>query len=94
MLYSISVAKNIIIMHNLDPKTVNFKPDMYMPFDRNQALWKAEMLRFHRSQHSRNFNTRGYGFDQRLLELSRQAALEYKLDCDYAELFEMRELKS
>ena len=29
--------------------------------------WKAEMLRKHTSQHTRNLETRGVGFDDRLM---------------------------
>ena len=34
---------------------------------------KAELLRFHRTQHERNLQTRQHGFDERILRVNRQA---------------------
>ncbi len=90
MLYEIELNKGTMIMHNHDPKTVSMNPNAFMPFDSVQAKWKAELLRHHKSQHSRNLKTRGYGFDERLLNVSREIAKNYKLNCEYAELFEVR----
>lgn len=72
---------------NQDAKTVAIRTDLTMPFDDDSAAWKAELLRLHRSQHQRNLNTRGQGFDERVLAINRQAGLN--LDVDYAELFEL-----
>lgn len=74
---------------NRDPKTIKMKVDLYMPFDEKEANWKAELLRFHDSQHQRNLNTRGHGFDDRILNLNRQIAQELSLDTKYAEAFEL-----
>jgi hypothetical protein len=63
------------------------RTDLYMPFDAAAASWKADMLRLHRSQHERNLNTRGQGFDERVLAVNRQAGLD--LNAAYAEVFEL-----
>jgi len=72
-----------------DPKTVAMRTDLYMPFDEKQAAWKAQLLRFHDTQHQRNLTTRGSGFDERILEGNRQIARELTLDAPYAEAFEV-----
>lgn len=72
-----------------DPKTVNLRTDIYMPFDEDAALWKAELLRFHRSQHRRNLNIRGHGFDDRILRVNRHIARHLGLVEPYAEAFEL-----
>jgi LmbE family N-acetylglucosaminyl deacetylase len=90
MLYEIELKKGTVIMHNHDPKTFTIKPNAFMPFDSAQAQWKAELLRHHKSQHSRNLKTRGYGFDDRLLNVNRDDAKDHNLGCEYAELFEVR----
>jgi len=38
------------------------------------AQWKAQLLRFHDSQHQRNLHARGHGFDERILDTNRQIA--------------------
>jgi hypothetical protein len=60
-----------------------------MPFGQEEADWKAELLRFHDSQHQRNLHTRGHGFDDRILDVNRAIALELSLPCEYAEAFEI-----
>lgn len=72
-----------------DPKTIASRVDAYTPFEQADADWKAELLRFHDSQHQRNLNTRGHGFDHRLLEVNRAVAAELDLDAPYAEAFEL-----
>jgi LmbE family N-acetylglucosaminyl deacetylase len=72
-----------------DPKTVALRTDIYLPFDDSMARWKAELLRFHRSQQQRNLNTRGHGFDARILGLNRQISRELGLTQPYAEAFEL-----
>jgi len=71
-----------------DPKTISLRMDLYIPFGEDEARWKGEMLRFHRSQHQRNLNTRGHGFDERILATNRQIARELGLREPYAEAFE------
>ena len=73
-----------------DPKTVAMRTDLYTPFDEEQAAWKAELLRFHDTQHQRNLTTRGHGFDDRILEGNRQIARALSLDAPYAEAFEIQ----
>ncbi len=94
MLYEVKVKRDIIVMHNHDPKTFEMKPNAFMPFDSEQARWKAKLLRHHESQHSRNLKTRGYGFEDRILNVSREIAKKYKLNCEYTELFEVLKLGS
>jgi LmbE family N-acetylglucosaminyl deacetylase len=72
-----------------DPKTISMRADFYLSFGGNEAAWKAELLRFHDTQQQRNLNTRGYGFDERILTHNRQIARELSLDEPYAEAFEL-----
>lgn len=75
---------------NQDAKTLAMRTDLVTPFDAVTARWKAEMLRLHQSQHQRNLNTRGHGFDERVLAINQKCALELKLgDVEYAECFEL-----
>ncbi len=75
---------------NRDPKTIEMRDDAYMVFGETEAAWKAELLRNHRSQHQRNLNTRGYGFDERILRVNREIAAKYVgADHQYAEAFEV-----
>ena len=73
---------------NRDPKTLQMRPDLYTFFGEENARWKAELLRCHQSQHQRNLNTRGYGFDERVLRVNRKAAAEVPGRGAYAEVFE------
>lgn len=75
---------------NLDAKTVSMRPDLYMYFGEEEAAWKARLLRFHLSQQERNLKTRGQGFDQRVLSVNRQAAMEAGSLMPYAEVFELQ----
>jgi hypothetical protein len=63
--------------------------DVYTPFGEDLAAWKGELLRFHRSQHQRNLNRRGAGFDERILAVDRQNAAICSADAPYAEAFEV-----
>jgi len=74
---------------NRDPKTIDMRIHLYMPFGQEEAVWKAEMLRFHDSQHQRNLRSRGHGFDDRILALNRAIAQELSLARKYAEAFEL-----
>jgi hypothetical protein len=75
---------------NLDAKTLSMRPDLYMYFGEEEAAWKAQLLRFHRSQHERNLKTRGHGFDERVLKLNRESAAKEGGPMPYAEIFELR----
>jgi LmbE family N-acetylglucosaminyl deacetylase len=77
------------LLLNRDPKTIAMRTDLYMPFGRDEALWKAELLRFHDSPHQRNLRTRGHGFDERILSVNRQIVRELALRAEYAEAFEV-----
>jgi LmbE family N-acetylglucosaminyl deacetylase len=72
-----------------DPKTIDSRDDAFFPFKEEAAAWKAELLRFHRSQHQRNLNTRGHGFDDRILNVNRASARRLGLEEPYAEAFEI-----
>lgn len=77
---------------NQDAKTLAMQQDLYTPFDDQAAEWKAELLRFHASQHQRNLNTRGHGFDARVLRINRQSATAVQAALPYAEVFELQRL--
>jgi LmbE family N-acetylglucosaminyl deacetylase len=72
-----------------DPKTIDLRVDAFAPFSEEEAAWKAELLRFHRSQHVRNLRTRGNGFDDRILSINRESARRLKIVEPYAEAFEL-----
>jgi LmbE family N-acetylglucosaminyl deacetylase len=74
---------------NRDPKTVEMRHDLLTFFGAEAAEWKARLLRCHRSQQQRNLNTRGYGFDERILRLNREVASAYPNHPPYAEAFEI-----
>lgn len=77
---------------NQDAKTVGLRVDLFHPFDEEEAAWKAQLLRCHRSQQSRNLRTRGSGFDERVLGVNRQAARDLGTPLPYAEAFELMRL--
>lgn len=72
-----------------DPKTIAMRPDLYTVFGHEDAAWKAELLRCHRSQHHRNLLTRGRGFDERILDLNRRIAEELLGVGPFAECLEV-----
>jgi LmbE family N-acetylglucosaminyl deacetylase len=74
---------------NRDPKTLDMRVDLYMPFGQPEADWKAKLLRFHDSQHQRNLRSRGRGFDERILDENRKTARALALDQHFAEAFEV-----
>ncbi len=75
---------------NQDAKTIAMRTDLLTSFDEESAAWKAEMLRLHQSQHQRNLNTRGHGFDERVLAINRKSAVALNLDeAEYVECFEL-----
>jgi hypothetical protein len=79
----------LVAFLNRDPKTIDMRTDLYMPFGQDEANWKAKLLRFHDSQHKRNLRTRGIGFDDRILDVNRAIAHELSLSSEYAEAFEI-----
>ncbi len=70
-----------------DPKTLAMRVDLITPYDAETAVWKAALLRCHRSQHERNLRQRGIGFDERILGSDRAAASEWGFQA--AETFEL-----
>ncbi len=72
-----------------DPKTLGMRTDLYLPFEEEDAQWKARLLRFHHSQHRRNQLTRGVGFDHRILAMNQEAAAGLPGSPTYAEVFEL-----
>jgi LmbE family N-acetylglucosaminyl deacetylase len=89
---SIASANRLSLLACLsqDAKTLDMRIDLRMDFGEEEAAWKAELLRQHRSQHERNLKTRGYGFDQRVLNVNRAAATAAGSAQPYTEVFELR----
>ncbi len=79
---------SVAALFNRDPKTISMRYDFYTPFGPEEAEWKAALLRFHASQHQRNLNTRGMGFDERILEMNRQIAIDCPGEQKFSEAFE------
>ena len=79
----------LIAFLNRDPKTIAMRPDLYAPFNAEESAWKGELLRFHQSQHQRNLNSRGHGFDERILRMNRLIAVELNSGAFFAEVFEL-----
>ena len=77
---------------NQDAKTLGMRSDLYTGFDADLAQWKAQLLRHHRSQQQRNLRTRNIGFDERVLQLNRDAAAALGVTDSYAEVFELMHL--
>lgn len=75
---------------NLDAKTLEMREDVFTYFDEEEAQWKAQLLRFHRSQQERNLASRGIGFDERVLQVNRDAAGKGGGRLPYAEAFELQ----
>ena len=74
---------------NQDAKTRTMRHDLYTPFDADEADWKSGLLRLHDTQHRRNLNTRGHGFDERVLAVNRNTARALDIAAPYAEAFEL-----
>jgi LmbE family N-acetylglucosaminyl deacetylase len=83
------LGHSLALFLNRDPKTIGMRCDVYTPYGEEQAAWKAELLRCHRSQQQRNLNQRGMGFDERILATDRESAAACGLDAPYAEVFEL-----
>ena len=77
---------------NQDAKTQGMRIDLHCGFYDAEADWKAQLLRMHRSQQARNLRTRGSGFDERVLQVNRQAAQALGLAQPFAEVFELLRL--
>lgn len=79
---------------NQDAKTQAMRVDLYHDFDDEDAAWKSQLLRCHRSQQERNLRSRGIGFDARVLEVNRRAAASLPTALPYAECFELMRLRA
>ena len=79
----------LVAFLNRDPKTIEMRYDVYLEYGQEEAAWKGRLLRFHRSQQQRNLNRRGYGFDERILNMDRQSAKALLAGAPYAEVFEL-----
>ena len=86
------LGPSFVMFLNRAPKTIGMRTDLYMPFDQDEAGWKAQLLRFHDSQHQRNLRTRKQGFDDRILNVNRAIARNLSLKWEYAEAFEIERL--
>ncbi len=88
--------KPVVALYNEDPKTLEIRHDLFVLFGEESADWKRVLLRIHHSQHQRNMNSRGMGFDERILHMNN---LSYKRlqkmlpnadsPAKYAEVFEI-----
>lgn len=72
-----------------DPKTVECRLDVHLGFDEEAAQWKGALLRLHRTQQQRSMTQRGFGFDERLLQVNRNIAADIGCAEPYAEAFEL-----
>ena len=86
---ALQAEQPLAALMNRDNKTIKMRMDLYKSFGKEEAQWKAELLRCHDSQHQRNLNTRGYGFDKRILGENQRIAEELSLNAEYAEVFEV-----
>jgi LmbE family N-acetylglucosaminyl deacetylase len=77
------------VICNRDPKTIAMQDELITWFDADDAAWKAQLLRHHVSQHQRNLNIRGYGFDERILKVNREIAANLGGKAPFAESFEI-----
>ena len=82
-------GKPLLALYNQDAKTLSFRTDLCVGFDQTRADWKCTLLRFHDSQQARNIETRGHGFDDRILHFNRKLAQMLKLAAPYAEAFQI-----
>jgi len=88
--------KPVVALYNEDPKTLEIRHDLFVLFDEESAEWKRALLRVHHSQQQRNINSRGIGFDDRILRMNHlsykrlQEMLPHADDpAKYAEVFEI-----
>jgi len=64
-------GRPLLGLYNRDAKTLRITEHLAVPFDIEASEWKSGLLKAHRSQHERNLELRGYGFDERVLRLNR-----------------------
>ncbi len=83
-----SEKRSIVAFLNQDPKTISMRFDILTEFGEEDAKWKGELLRFHNSQHQRNLRSRNHGFDERILRMNKETAMQFGID-NYLEAFEI-----
>jgi LmbE family N-acetylglucosaminyl deacetylase len=66
-------GRPLLGLYNRDAKTLRITEQLAVPFDIEASEWKSGLLKAHRSQHERNLELRGYGFDERVLRVNRGA---------------------
>jgi LmbE family N-acetylglucosaminyl deacetylase len=81
-------TKPLWALYHKDPKTIRIRIGVYTPFNGVEAEWKRDLLRHHRSQHTRNLQTRGSGFDDRILNVNESLATELGAEEGFAEGFQ------
>ncbi|MEW6654198.1 MAG: PIG-L family deacetylase [Bacteroidota bacterium] len=82
-------TKPVIAFLNKDPKTIEMRYDVVTTFCEADAVWKGELLRFHKSQQERNMRTRSHGVDERILNVNKKDAEELMLPECFVEIFEL-----
>lgn len=83
-----ATTKPMLALYHRDPKTTRIRIDVYTSFGRTEAEWKRTLLRHHQSQHTRNLQTRGAGFDDRILRVNQAIAAELRIAEEFAEGFQ------
>jgi LmbE family N-acetylglucosaminyl deacetylase len=83
------IGRPLLALYNKDAKSLSFRTDLYIAFDRIQSDWKRTLLRFHDTQQARNIEIRGQGFDDRILNFNQILAQELNLKAPYAETFQV-----
>ncbi len=81
--------QTLVLFLSMGPRTIRMRTDVYTEFEEEEANWKAQLLRIHDSQQHRNLTTRGYGFDDRILDSDRRIAQRLSIKAPYAEAFEV-----
>ena len=66
-------GRPLLGLYNRDAKTIRISEHLATPFGIEDSRWKTGLLKAHRSQHERNLEQRGYGFDERVLRVNRKA---------------------
>ena len=90
-------GRPMLALYNRDPKTTSINEQLVVPFDGDDARWKASIISLNDSQQQRNIESRGYGLDERILRVNRAIQTElqnkvieqWKDECLYAESFQL-----
>lgn len=79
----------VTLFLSIGPRTTKIQIDVYTEFEQKDADWKGKLLRIHDSQQHRNLTTRGYGFDERILNSNQNTAQLLSIGAPYAEGFQL-----